>query len=452
MNMKKIITISLLTLLSTAAMGASFLDSVNRTKWGDLDVVWIEDNKFPRFNAAIYFQDGSLSDPFSGLTQGTFDQISSGTSKESEREISEFFDFYGADLKHTVTHEYSVYSVKGLTKDIGPVMGKVCELFSDAQYPQKELASYVSRSKSRLKNLVTSHSALADRIFRQISLTETPYAVPVEGTLATFDKLNPVGLKERLSELNKAKKVLYLTGPSDIKNLEDVITKKCNWTAKSSYKNLVLKKPSSQSAIYLVPVPGANQAQIRIGRYVIPDEIKGKYDHFSFLAGFLGGGFTSKLVQELRVKRGLTYSAGAYVSMQRDYGRAGIMTFSKNESAAQAISIIRDIFQDVTAKKFTPEEFKHQQGHQIGGFSFTFEETHAFLSQIMLYDHQQRDLKELVNYPELIASLTPEALSQANLEAFPWERLTIVVVGDKSLEKSLSRIRPVRILNYQDYL
>jgi hypothetical protein len=52
----------------------------------------------------------------------------------------------------------------------------------------------------------------------------------------------------------------------------------------------------------------------------------------------------------------------------------------------------------------------------------------------------------------LIASLNPEALAQANLEAFPWERLTIVVVGDKSLEKSLSRIRPVKILDYRDYL
>lgn len=450
--MKKIFSISLLSLLSTAAFGASFLDSIERMKWGDLDVVWVEDSKFPRFNAAFYFQGGSLSDPFSGLTQGTFDQMASGTSKESQREIAEFFDFYGADLKHSVTHEYSVYSVQGLTKDIEPVMSKVCDLFTDAQYPQKELSSYLSRAKSQLKNLVTSHSALADRIFRQISLTETPYATPVEGTLATFDKLNPVGMKERLAELNKTKKVLYLSGPSDISKLKDILAKKCKWTSETTVKRLELKKPSSQSAIYLVPVPGANQAQIRIGRYVIPSEIKGKYDHFGFLAGFLGGGFTSKLVQELRVKRGLTYSAGAYVSMQRDYGRAGIMTFSKNESAAEVISLIRDVFLDISAGKFTPEEFKHQQGHQIGGFSFGFEETNAFLSQIMLYDHQERNLQELVNFPELIASLTPEALKQANLEAFPWERLTIVVIGDKSLEKSLSRIRPVRILNYQDYL
>lgn len=450
--MKNKLSIALLSLLSTTAFGASFLDSVERMKWGDLDVVYIEDSKFPRFNAAIYFQDGSINDSYSGLTQGTFDQLASGTSKQSQKEIAEFFDFYGVNLKHSVTHEYSVYSVQGLTKDIAPVMGKVCEIFNDAQYPQKELTSYISRAKSHLKNLVTSHAALADRIYRQISLTGTPYAVPGEGTIASYDKHTSVGLKERLAKLNNAKKVLYLTGPENVSDMKEILTKKCNWKSESKLVRSELKKPTPQSSIILIPVPGANQAQIRIGRYVTTEEIQGKYDNFNFLAGFLGGGFTSKLVQELRVKRGLTYSAGAYVSMQRDYGRAGIMTFSKTESATEAISIVRDVFADVTAGKFTPEEFKHQQGHQIGGFAFGFEESNAFLSQIMLYDHQGRNLEDLVKFPTTIANLTPAALSQANLEAFPWDRLTIVVVGDKSLEKSLSRIRPVKVMNYQDFL
>lgn len=450
--MKKMIYIAL-TFCSTLALGkSSFLDSVKRMQWGDMEVVWVQDDKFPRFTAAVYFKNGALSEAFPGVTQAAFDQISSGTSKESQKEILEFFDFYGAKLKHSVTHEYSVFSIQGLTKDIAPVMGKVCELFNDAQYPEKELNSYVSRSKSHLKNLVTSHAALADRVFRSVSLKETPYAFPVEGTLESFDKLKSSSLKERLQELNKTKKVLYLAGPSSVKEFEDIIDEKCNWSSANNVKNVELTKPGRQSAIYLVPVPGANQAQIRIGRYMVAEEVKGKYDNFNFLAGFLGGGFTSKLVQELRVKRGLTYSAGAYVSMQKDYGRSGVMTFSKNETAAETISLIRDIFQDITAGKFTEKEFQHQQGHQIGGFSFGFEETSAFLSRIMLYDHQERKLAELVQFPQNIASMSPRELSQANMETFPWDRLTIVVVGDKSLEKSLSRIRPVRILDYKDFL
>lgn len=442
----------LLCLYSLSALATpSFLDDVKRLKWGDLDVVWIEDEKFPRFTASLYLEDGALRDSTPGLSQAAFDLFSSGTSKETQRQIAEFFDFYGVNFKQSVTHEYSIQSVQALTRDIGPVMGKVCELWQDAQYPDNELKSYVSRAKSQLKNLVTSHSSLADRVFRKISLEGTPFETPVEGTLAGFSELSSQKLKRRLAEFRQARKVLYLAGPKDVLSMEKVLAG-CGWKNGKKFSGVDLKKPKLQSAIYLVPVPGANQAQIRIGRYVTKREVEGKNDQFQFLASFLGGSFTSKLVQELRVKRGLTYSAGAYVSVQREYGRAGVSTFSKTETAAEAIAIIRDIFAEISTRGVSPEEFKHQQGHVIGGYAFGFEETGAFIGQLMLYDHQQRPLQELQEFPEHIASLRPNDLARANLEVFPWDKLTIVVVGDKSLEKSLSKIRPVRIVDYKDFL
>ena len=434
----------------------SFLDNVKRMKWKigseEVDVVWVEDEKFPKFYASIYFQDGALSDPISGLTQTTFDLLTSGTSKQSQRDISEFFDFYGVNLKHSVTHEYSVFSVEALIRDMNPVMGKVCELFHDAQFPQDELSSHLNRAQSRLKNMVTNHGNLADRVFRKISLEDTHYSEPVEGTLEGYKKINQVSLKSRLSDLSQTRKVIYLSGPSEIKNLEGILSKNCQWSNQKKATQMTVNKPGHQSSIYLVEVPGANQAQIRIGRYMTYNEFDSKYDHFYFMSRFLGGGFTSKLVQELRVKRGLTYSANAYVSMQRDYGRAGVTTFSKNETASETISVIRDIITDVTQENFDDIEFNHQKNHVIGAYAFGFEETSAFLGQLMLYDHQNRDLEELVYFPKNIQKITKSEMSRMNMEAFPWDRLSIVVVGDKSLVKSLSRIRPVKLVRYRDYL
>lgn len=445
-----------LALFNTAFAKESFLDSVSRDKWSlgkdEIDVVWIEDDKFPKFTASIYFQDGALNDTIPGQTQMTFDQLSAGTSIETQRQIAEYFDFYGANLRHSVTHEYSVFTVQALTKDIEPVMSKVCELFKDAQYPQNELNSYVARSVSGLKNLVTSHASLADRVFRNLSLKESAYANPVEGNLESFGKVNRDILKKRLGELNKTRKVLYIAGPKEVKNIKGVLAKNCVWSSENQLTRQDVRKPQPESAVYLVAVPGANQAQIRVGRYLTSREFEGKYDHFSFMSSFLGGGFTSKLVQELRVKRGLTYSAGAYVSMQRDYGRAGLITFSKNETAAEAIGIIRDVLADVSQGKFEDKEFVHQKNHQIGAYAFGFEETNAFLGQIMLYDHQGRNLESLVNFPQTIGNMTKSELARSSMETFPWERMTIVVVGDKSLEKSLSRIRPVKVVNYEDFL
>jgi zinc protease len=392
----KIKYVSLIGMLfiSSAISGENFLRDVKKMKWkigkDDLEVVWVRDEKFPKFYASIYFQDGAISDPISGLTQTTFDLLTSGTIKQSQREISEFLDFYGVNLKHTVNHEYSVFNIQALTRDIEPVMGKVCEFFKDAQYPNDEINSHLSRARSRLNNLVTNHSNLADRVFRKISLEESYYSEPVDGTLESFKKINHDLLKSRLHDLRNTKKVLYLTGPSEILNLEKIIDKNCAWTNQRKTLTKSVNKPNEQSSIYLVDVPGANQAQIRIGRYMSLSEFESKYNHFYFLSHFLGGGFTSKLNQELRVKRGLTYSASAYVSMQRDYARAGLNTFSKNDTVSQTLSVIRDILTEVTNGNFEDSEFDHQKKHVIGAYAFGFEETSAFLSQLMLYDHQKR--------------------------------------------------------------
>jgi zinc protease len=447
----------ILFLVSTSLWASdNFLDSVKRMKWkigsDEVEVVWIKDDKFPRFTMSIYFNDGALSDTVAGLTQASLELLTAGTSKESQQEIAEFFDFYGAKIRHSVTHEFSVLSIQGLTKDIEPVVGKFCKLFNDAEYPDSELESFKSRAKSRLKNLVTSHAQLADRVFRKISLSSTPFETPTEGTLKGFDQMTSLGLKNRLSALNQAHKVIYLSGPKEVKNLEKILSLNCGWKDNFKLPPQIISVPSNQSHIYLVPVPGANQAQIRIGRYMTSSEFESRFDQLHFMSSFLGGGFTSKLVQELRVKRGLTYSASAYASMQRDYGRVGVMTFSKNETTSEVISLIRDVFADVIEKRFTEKEFNHHKNHVVGGFAFGFEETSAFLNQIMLYDHQKRSLDNLVNFPRTISKMNHAELSSSTMQSFPWDKLTIVVVGDKNLEKTLVKIRPVKIVDFRDFL
>jgi len=432
---------------------SDLLNSIKRIPGKKINIVWLEDDKFPKYTASIYFEDGAVSDDLSGLTQGVFDQLTSGTKAKSEKEINEILDFFGTSLKGSVTHEYSILTVQGLTKDVEPVANLVCELFNDSAFPDEALRSYIDRSQSRLRNLVTNHAALADRIFRSLSFKDTILDQPVEGTIASLSQLNSEKLRKRLNEMNNSKKTLYISGPKDALQMSKIFEEKCNWKNERRAQAREVQKPSLQSRIYFVPVANANQSQIRIGRYLAAEEVVGKNDYFHFLSGFLGGGFTSKLIQELRVKRGLTYSANSYVSLQKDYGRAGIMTFTKSETTNEVLKIISEIFDQLGDERTVSEqEFKHHQGHEIGGYAFAFEASDALLGQIMLYDHQKRDLKDLVNFPANIAKMRIEDLVRSSAEVFPWERLTILVVGDKKLEKKLSNIRPVRVLKAEDFL
>jgi zinc protease len=451
--MKMIIVLYSLILTTYLQANENLLDSIKRYKINDLEVVWVRDDKFPKYTASIYFSDGAYSDSIPGLTKATFEQLTSGTSKLSEKEINEVLDFYAASVKSSVTHEYSILTVQGLTKDISPVISLVCDLFNDSQFPNDQLESYKSRGQSQLKNLITNHSSLADRVFRMISFQDTEFSQPVEGNIEGLGKLKQSDLKKKLARLNGIKKVLYISGPKESQQIANLMQEKCSWKHDSLKKSSTLPKMSLQNRIYLVPVTDANQAQIRIGRYLTKEEIGSKFDRYHFLAGFLGGGFTSKLVQELRVKRGLTYSAGSYVSIQREYARAGIQTFTKSETVDEVVSLISDIFSEVgNLKTLKMEEFNHAKSHQVGSYAFAFEAPDALLGQLMLYDHQGRKETELVEFPKNIQEMIPSDLSQSSFEVFQWDKLSIVVVGDRSLEKELSKIRPVKIIEAKSFL
>jgi len=439
-------------LLSTSLMASSLTESVKRFTWDDQSVTWLRDDKFPRFSFSIYFEGGALGEKIPGLTHSTFDLLTAGTSRENQNQLNEFFEFYGARLKSNVTHETSILTLSGLIKDLKPLTQKFCEVLKEANYPMDKVSSYQARAKSQIKSLVNSHGALADRAYRRLSLKGTPYELPVEGSLETLAQIETKGLKQRLLELRTFKKRIYLSGPKEVLELKDYLTSDCLGKGETSLSQVTLKKPEPQDVIYLVTVPEANQAQIRLGRYMTRPEFQAKEDEFSFFAGFLGGGFTSKLIQELRVKRGLTYSASAYVSGLRQYGRAGVSTFSKNETATEAINVIRDIFDDLIAKKILPEELNHQKGFQKGSHPFQFEDSQLLLSQIAHLDLMGRPMSDLVDYPQKVDSMTINILARSAYEIFPWEKQTIVVVGDKSLEKSLSKIRPVKIIPYTEFL
>jgi zinc protease len=287
-----------------------------------------------------------------------------------------------------------------------------------------------------------------------VTLKGTPIQKPVEGTIKSLKKLNPQHLKTTLTKLNKeVYKRIYITGPDKIKELEQVIKNDCGWQERIQNKQKVKlsQKLKGTPLIYLVPVPSANQAQIRIGRYMTESEAQGRQEFKQFAGSFLGGGFTSQLMQELRLKRGLTYSASAYISSQGGYGRSGINTFTKNETLKETLDVIKEVLAQ-NSKKIDKEAFEHFKRYLKGNYLFGLESNSAFINQLINNDHLERSYAEIYQFPNVIESAKKEDIRKVIDDIFKWEEQVILVVGDKSLQSELEKIGKVQILKYQDYL
>lgn len=448
-----------LLFVSNFAFAGNYLDNnLNKLNWNGIDVIWLEDDSYPTYYVSVYFHAGALSDKKGkyGETELMFNQLTSGTTRYATRqEIVDKLEYFGASYGASVTHEYSTYTIAGLAKDMLPITKMICHTFKNASYPVNEFKKTKKRILTGLQNLVTNHGALANRVFREVSLADTAYKNPVSGTMKSIKKITAKDLHDKLLFFNKeVKKRIYIKGPKSVLSLKNVFEKDCGWggTDYVQENKVVKSKPSLNNTVYLVPVPKANQAQIRVGRYLTQDESIKDHEVKSLASKYLGGGFTSRLMQELRVKRGLTYSAGAYASSQQAYGRSGISTFTKNTTITETLKTVKEVI-DNEKKEVSDANFQHIKRFIKGNYLFGLESTKAFLETLLFFDHAGRKYEEIYQFPKRIDAITKDQLRGMLGQLYDWDIQTKVIVGSKSLKKSLEKSGyQVKILNYKKFL
>ena len=199
-------------------------------------------------------------------------------------------------------------------------------------------------------------------------------------------------------------------------------------------------KRNKSKEIYLITVPKANQAQVRIGRVLDRSEIANP-PLLMFTSKFLGGGFTGQLMKSIRVKHGLSYSVSAFAAGQKFYGRSGIMTFTKNETVPKLLDVVEETIKDVENKKFANEEFEYSRGYLVGNFPFAFEKSSSFMNYIIQLDHQGRSLEDFFKLPSKLKRINKSEVAQNAGQVFNMNDQVIVILGPKSLKKRVKQIR-----------
>jgi zinc protease len=446
--------------------------SIKRLNWNGIDVVYLEDNRFPTYDMVMYFADGALSDGnHPGETQHAFNLADSGTTKFSQKEILDQLEFLGTDFSAEVTHEYSTMSLTGLSKDLNTAMSQVCHVLRQANYPKDVIKKELDLERSELQAMVSAPQVLSDRVFRAVTLDKTPYAYPVSGKLNDLAGFTPEGLRAKTDYfLNNVKKRIYLTGPKNILSVEKILKDECGLVGKNDdfirvvdekikktkNRNISRKNNSkNKNQIVFVPVPDANQVQVKIGRILNSDEITDRTGDLLAME-FLGGGFTSRLMREVRVKRGLTYSIGSYISAQKQYGRAGISTFTKNETVNRLIEVIEDTLLKIQKDGIKEEDFNHSRGSLVGSHPFKFEVNKAFLMQLLLLDHVERPYAELFNFNEAVVKYNAKDIQEKIDQVFGLGKQVIFVLGDKSIEAELRKLPKkygkMKVLDFKKFI
>ncbi|MFN7507744.1 MAG: M16 family metallopeptidase [Limnobacter sp.] len=407
-------------------------------------VMFMRAEALPMLDVRIDFPAGSRADPKGkeGLASATGDMIGRGAEGLSENDIADGFADTGAQFSGGASSDSAGVQLRTLTSE--PEFSKSIALMKTVvQKPVFNgdiLAREMARSVAGLKESLTKPDTLAERAFATALYPNHPY-----GTHTTEESLNAITLLD-VEQFYKArylgnKAVVSMVGNITRAQAEQLANELTAGLPKGElegnpafnplggmdYKEL---QAAMKGQTIQIDHPAA-QSHILMG---LPAMRRGAPDYFDLLVAnhiLGGGGFVSRLMDEIREKRGLAYSAYSYFMPAGDAGpfQAGVQT--KKESTAQAVQIMRKTILDFIEKGPTQAELGAAKQNLINGFPLRIDSNGKLLGNISMMGLHGLPLNYLDNWTTEINKVTVQSAREAFARHVNADKLVTVVVGGK---------------------
>ncbi|MDR0529223.1 MAG: insulinase family protein [Zoogloeaceae bacterium] len=173
----------------------------------------------------------------------------------------------------------------------------------------------------------------------------------------------------------------------------------------------------------------ATQAHLYLG---LPAIARGDPDFFPLLVGNYilgGGGFASRLMEEVRERRGLAYSVYSAFSPRLQSGPFFIALETKKEQADEALALVREVLRLFLEKGVSAKELDAAKSYLVGSFPLNLSSNRDILRQVSTIGFYGLPLEYLRQYQANIQAVTQEEIRAAFARHVPWDRLISVMVG-----------------------
>jgi zinc protease len=382
----------------------------------------------------------------SGLAELTAQLLRRGSRGRTARAVDEELETLGTDLGVGVDDDSTRLSLTVPSARLEPALDLLLGLAAKPTFPEAELSSERKRTLASIRSGLDEASGVAERALHLELFRGHPYEMPIEGWSRDVSRLrrkDVVGFHHGCFGSGGACLVAAGGLPSDIQErLAKAGARLAKGTAAPSLSTV---PPINGSRVVIVDKPDATQAQIRIGAAGIP---VGSPDLLACLLGntVLGGGFSSRLVNEVRVERGLAYGISSSFQSNRAGGVFVIRSSTRLDEAAALVQVSLDEVERLRAEGPTAAELIQASAYLRGNFQMsneTGEQVAATLGGAFL---QGFGSDWLERFPRLLLGLTLPEVSTALQRHLPAVARIIAVGPARKLAKALRKFGPVEVV------
>jgi predicted Zn-dependent peptidase len=356
----------ILLLLQGLLMAASLHDiTIKDTK---VPVVFEEGKYIPIVSIQLVFKNaGHLSNSIDGQADMSAKLLNEGTAKEGSIGFATKLDAHAVDIGVHVGRESLVIEVSALKSEFAYAVERLIELLKDPNYTQVALDQIKHQKIGWLKQKESDFDYIAASSLRGTLFKGTSLAKPYDGTVESIGKLKLEDIKTFIStHLGYNNLIGVVGGDIDFKEAEGYLKQILNLLPKVTTREVEKVTASNKKEIKLID-EDTQQAYIFFGapfnyEYNEKDQYKAKIAEY--LLG--GAGFGSRMMEEIRVKRGLTY--GVYASLRRTKSVSYMSGYMQTKLSTQdeAKALIQSVVDDFVKNGITQKELDSTKEFLLG--------------------------------------------------------------------------------------
>ncbi len=397
-------------------------------------VLFVENHDIPILDVAVSLPAGSSFDAadkagVAGLTHHLLDLGAEGL---SEDDIARGMADLGAQFGGGFDPDRASLSLRTLSSAAqrDKALGIMARVLQRPLFPEAILAREKTRLIAALKEAETKPESIADKAFNKAVFGAHPYALPVSGDVAGVEKVTVQDLRDfYAAHYRSSGAVVAIMGDISRAQAEAIAQQLTAQlpagAAPAALPEVAMRIPASEQRI----AHPASQSHILIGA---PGMARNDPDYFPLYVGnhiLGGGGFVSRLMDEVREKRGLAYSVYSYFMPLKQPGAFQLGLQTKKEQADGALQLVRNTLAEFIAKGPTEKELLASKQNIVGGFPLRIDSNRKILDYLSIIGFYNLPLTYLDDFTHRVEQVTVAQVRNAFRRHIDPQAMTTVIVG-----------------------
>jgi zinc protease len=330
---------------------------------------------------------GSARDPRPrlGLADFTVRLMRRGTKRFDADALNEAVEFVGGSLAVFASEDFVALAITTPAEHLGEMLEVLGEMVREPTFPQGDFDTERARTLAQFANDLDDPGLLADRALQRAVWGLHPYGHDVSGDRTSVQQLTRQDVVSFHRDcFGPRVSRLVLVGAVELVSARPLVERAfAGWRGGPTEAVVppALERAPGAGKVLVVDRPDQTQAQVRLGALAYR---RGEPVTFpaQVMNAALGGGFTSRLVREVRVKRGLSYGVGSSFETMRAGGSFSVSSFTKLKTTQELLQVTLGEVARMRDRGPSLVELKKAQEYLAGLFPLRVETNEAVASAI----------------------------------------------------------------------